>query len=268
MANWNLINHTYLHSSKWNFLRQVEDIDIQTAGRGVVGYRRALEILRKEISDRQQKEQQFYSFFNVGSPTQWAEKYLIPEKSKTNLSLQQKILSIINSSEMTSILLNLDKDQKKLKQEFDKFSREGVPEIIDKEIFNKLKSGTAVEELLANVLIGPGGTTSLDKKQRKEKIISQQEALKYFERELNLSGLANKQLLTSRNTDKIKTIIAALNKKSLDINQIITRSGEFLRKKLLEDSNPIDSNTANLIKDQWIQLLKKDLKENKKGLTC
>lgn len=262
MANWNLINHIYLHSSKWNFLRQVEDIDIQTAGRGVAGYQRALEILRQEISKRQQKESRFYNHFKVGSAIDWSNKYLIPESNNIELSLQQKILKVVNSSEMLNILSRLDAGQDFIKQQLKQLTNEEAPQAIIK-IFNKFSESKAIEDCIADALI-----TNLKPGDRAGQIKQQQSLLENFEKWLGVENLKNKDLLTSRKSKTISKIITALKRKYRDIEKTIEQSGRYLEETLKNKPYSVDPVVAVAVRNRWKEILKKEIdNDEKKGLT-
>lgn len=133
----NLVQQHYLHSSKWTFFNYASSNVAAIQPKMPKRVSKSISDLNNYLQNALNRERQFYADFNVGSAKEWEQRYLIGGTSESS-----KILEIINSPNMISILSTGNQGFSSIKSEFlkaiQKISTDELPQIIIDELSNKI----------------------------------------------------------------------------------------------------------------------------------
>ena len=241
----NLVQQHYLHSHKWTFFKYMQG----EAGSDIVlnyktsSLKRTIGILDKLLSRALLREQEFYNDFNVFDAKSWSAKYLI---NNNNNSDEAKILKVINSREMISLLSTGGKDFQKTKEAVEKqitemIKKNKIPEQIANVLLEKSKSSTAktIGELFSDMGILGSGSQKIGKIS-----LSNKEIQKAF---LLAGGLTYQQLPKKVLSGIGSQYLKIYKEKIIKIEQSalirMNNAIDFLRRRLFEEGlsqNKID----------------------------
>lgn len=237
-ASANLVQEHYLHSSKWTFFNnahQLSNLDLKNTSRGNTKIDRLIKQLEKTSQTAKTREQEFYTDFGVKNNIEWANKYLL--RGGANDSDRQKILDVINSPTMISLLTTGGQDfeatQRGMIQYFkEQLNKSNIPRDIVEYMLDKAIHTNALDisQFFEEVgFIGKGETTI------KNKTYTNKEIQKWLFEGFKSSGknfTPPKKILTSVYSDYLKKYQQQIEKVLTRERQRANSAIKYLREQL------------------------------------